>query len=92
MEEDIGYKSDLMLNDFDRLIHETDFILKHHQRTQKMELNLMKLREIYKDEIDPYRRAIIYEHFVALQYYLTAYYFALTDKLKEMNNKYPLTT
>src|SRR5688500_15680289 len=89
LEEDIEYKSDLMLNGFERLIHEMDFVLEHHQRTQKLEHNMMKLWESYKDEIDPCRRAIIHEHFVAVQYYLSAYYFALTDILKEMNTKNP---
>lgn len=91
-EEDIRYKSDLMLNDFERLIHEMDFVLKHHQRIQKMELNLIKLWESYNNDMDSSRKSILYEHLVAFQSYLSAYYFALTDKLKEMNTKYPITT
>jgi hypothetical protein len=91
LDKDMRYESILMLNGFERLIDEMDFVLEHHQRTLKMEISMMKLWESYNNEIDPCRRAIIHEHFVAVQYYLSAYYFALTDKLKEMNTKYPIT-
>ena len=48
----------------DRLIHHTEIVLKHYQRIQKIEINLIKLCESYMNEIDPYNREIIFEHII----------------------------
>ncbi len=92
LEEDNRDKTDLMINDVDKLIHEMEFVLKHYHRIQKMELNLIKLWDSYNNEMDSSRKSILYEHLVAFQSYLSAYYFALTDKLNNINTKYPITT
>lgn len=75
-----------------RFIHDTEFVLKHYQKIQKMEHNLIKLWESYTNEIDPSKKAIIHEHLVSFQNYLSVYYFALTDKLNEINTKYLTNT
>ena len=92
LKEDNRDKADLMINNVEGLIHDTEFVLKHHRRIRKMELNLIKLWESYTNEIDRSKKAIIHEHLVSFQYYLYAYYFALTDKLSKINTKYPTNT
>ena len=81
LEEDNRDKADSMINDVEKLVQEMEFVLKHHQRIRKMELNLLKLWESYNNEIDPLKKEIISEHIIAVQYYLSAYYEALKNKL-----------
>ena len=58
LEEDDGDKADLIEDEMERLIHKTEIFLKHHKRIQKIEINRIKLWEIYNNETDPYKREI----------------------------------
>ena len=86
LEEDDSDKGDLLKDKSERFIHNTKTVLKHYQRIQKIELKLIKLYESYTNEIDVYKRVIIYEHIIAIQYYLSAYYAALKYKLSAVYN------
>ena len=76
--EDGNNKADLREDGTERLIHNTEIVLKHYQRLQKIEINLIKLCERYTNEIDPYNREIISDHIMIVQNYLSAYYLAIT--------------
>ena len=80
LEED--NKADSMINDVEKLVQEMEFVLKHHQRTQKIELNLIKLWESYTNEIDPIKREIIHEHLVAFQILLICLLFCINRQVK----------
>ena len=81
LEEVENDKADLIEDETDRIIHDMEIMLKHHQRIQKIEINLIRLHENYSNEIDILKREIIREHIIAVQYYLSTYYDALKDKL-----------
>ncbi|HEX7256577.1 MAG TPA: hypothetical protein VF242_00835 [Nitrososphaeraceae archaeon] len=46
-------KADLIEDEMERFIHNTEIFLKHHQRIQEIENNRIKLWEIYNNERDP---------------------------------------
>ena|SRR5918995_533749 len=81
LEEDDGDKADLIEDEMERFIHNTEIFLKHHQRIQEIENNRIKLWEIYNNERDPYKREIISDHIIVLHYYISVYSFALKDKI-----------
>jgi secreted Zn-dependent insulinase-like peptidase len=81
LEEVENDKADLIEDETDRIIHDMEIMLKHHQRIQKIEINLIRSYENYSNEIDIHKREIIREHIIAVQYYLSTYYEALKDKL-----------
>src|SRR5688572_14045638 len=56
LEGDENDKADLIEDETERLIHNTEIVLKHHQRIQKLELKLIKLWESYDNEVDSLKR------------------------------------